>query len=292
MEKGCTSEVGTLKRVLLKHPRDAFISQENIASQWKELNFTECPDYDRALEEYEHLFSFLRESIPEILFLPRDERTGLDSIYVHDPAVITKRGAVLCSMGKQLRRGEPEAMGDFLKLSNIPVLGAITGTGRLEGGDVVLFDETTLAVGRGSRTNEQGIQQLKELTSDFIREFRVVPLPPARSSKDVLHLMSLISPVDHDLAVVYSKLLPSHFQQWLLKRGLDLIEVPDEEYETMACNVLAVAPRRCIMLAGNPRTRQMLIERGVDVLEYRGEEISRKGSGGPTCLTRPLLRKS
>jgi len=290
MKAGCTSEVDPIKSILLKHPRDAFISQLNIASQWKKLHYRECPDYDKALEEYEHFLSLLKEDIREIHFLPQSGRTGLDSIYVHDPMVMTGKGAVLCRMGKPLRRGEPEAMDEFLRHRGIPVLGEISGTGKLEGGDVVLFDEGIIAVGKGSRTNDEGIRQLKVLTKDFVHELFVVPLPPEKGPGDVLHLMSLISPVDHDLAVVYSHLLHPSFRQWLVGRGISLIEVSDEEYATMACNVLAVAPRKCIMLAGNSRTRMMLEERGVEVKEYKGDEISVKGAGGPTCLTRPLLR--
>jgi N-dimethylarginine dimethylaminohydrolase len=103
--------------------------------------------------------------------------------------------------------------------------------------------------------------------------------------------MSIISPIDHDLAVVYSKLLPVSFRKWLLHRGIQLLEVPDSEFETMACNILAVSPRKCVMIYGNPQTKQKLEDKGVEVWEYRGEEISVKGAGGPTCLTRPLLRE-
>jgi N-dimethylarginine dimethylaminohydrolase len=157
---------------------------------------------------------------------------------------------------------------------------------------VVQIDEQTLAVGQGYRTNAEGIRQLRELTKDFIKELVVVPLPYWNGPEDVLHLMSFISPVDQDCALVYLRLMPVPFREWLIQRGMILIEVPDVEYETMACNVLAVAPGTCIMLAGNPRTKQLLEENGLEVWEYIGDEISRKGAGGPTCLTRPLYRKS
>jgi len=132
---------------------------------------------------------------------------------------------------------------------------------------------------------------LKEFTRDLVDEFVVVPLPHWKGPDDVMHLMSLISPVDHDLAVVYSRLLPVPFREWLLRRGIQLLEVPDSEYETMGCNVFTVVPRKCIMIAGNPQTKQRLEDKGIEVLEYEGKEISRKGAGGPTCLTRPLQRK-
>jgi arginine deiminase len=290
MEYGCWSEVGTLKRLLLKHPSEAFVSKENIEAQWADLNYLGLPDYHRAVAEYEQFVQLLERRVPEIHYLPQRDRTGLDSIYVHDPVVMTAKGAVLCNMGKEQRRGEPAAVKEFLEGLNIPILGSITGDGRLEGGDVVLFDKNTLAVAEGYRTNRQGIKQLRDLTGEFISDFLTVPLPHWQGPGDVLHLMSIISPVDHDLAVIYSRLMPVPFREWLIRQGMDLIEVPDSEFETMGCNVLALSPRKCIMLAGNPHTRQRLLDAGAEVWEYGGEEISKKGAGGPTCLTRPLLR--
>ncbi|NIO48606.1 MAG: amidinotransferase [Candidatus Aminicenantes bacterium] len=291
MKFGSQSEVDQIKSLLLKHPKDAFICQDNIQSQWKELNYLASPDYDKALKEYDNLVEYLTKSIPEIYYLPQKDKTGLDSIYVHDSVVITNKGTILCNMGKEKRRGEPRAAGEFLLKLGIPILGSITGEGKLEGGDVVWIDERTVAVGLGLRTNEEGIRQLKEFTRDIVDEFIAVPLPHWKGPGDVLHLMSLISPVDHDLAVVFSRLLPVRFREWLQRRGIQLLEVPDSEFETMACNILAVAPRKCIMLSGNPQTKQILENKGIEVWEYGGEEISKKGAGGPTCLTRPLLRE-
>jgi arginine deiminase len=228
--------------------------------------------------------------VPEIHYLPQNKDTSLDSIYVHDPVMITERGAILCQMGKGAREGEPSAAGKFLEDLKIPILGTISHPGKLEGGDIVQFDEETLAVGQGYRTNAEGIRQLGELTKDFIKKLVVVPLPHWNGPEDVLHLMSFISPVDKDCALIYSRLMPVLFREWLIEKGMTLIEVPDVEFETMACNVLAVAPRKCIMIAGNPRTKLLLEENGVEVWEYIGDEISRKGAGGPTCLTRPLYR--
>ncbi len=290
MKFGSQSEVNRIRSILIKHPRDAFISRENVGAQWKELNYSGRPDYDRALEEYESFVDLLKREVSEIHYLPKSDKTGLDSIYARDALLVTNKGAILGNMGKKLREGEPSASGEYLSQIGIPILGAIAGEGRLEGGDVIWLDERILAVGLGYRTNEAGIQQLKEFTSDLVDEFVVVPLPHWRGSEHVLHLMTLISPIDHGWALVYSRLLPVPFREWLISRAIKLVEVPDSEFETMACNVLAVAPRRCIMLAGNPRTRRMLEAEGVQVWEYVGEEISWKGAGGPTCLTRPLLR--
>ena len=291
MKFGGQSEVNQIKSLLLKHPKDAFIGQDNIQSQWKELNYLASPDYDKALKEYDNFVEYLKKSIPEIYYLPQNDKTGLDSIYVHDPVIITNKGAILCNMGKEKRRAEPSAAGEFLINMGIPILGSITGEGKLEGGDVVWIDERTLAVGLGYRTNEEGIRQLKELTRDFVDEFVVVPLPHWKGPGDVLHLMSFLSPIDHDLAVVYSRLLPVPFREWLLRRGIRLLDVSDSEFETMACNILAVSPGKCIMISGNLQTKQMLEDKGIEIWEYGGKEISKKGAGGPTCLTRPLLRE-
>ncbi len=290
MDFGCISEVGTLKCLLLKHPSEAFISAENIDSHWAELNYLAPPDFYRSVDEYKGFVELLERQVPEVHYLPQKEQTGLDSIYVHDPGIMTSAGAVLCNMGKEQRREEPAALEEFLAGLGIPILGSISGPGRLEGGDVVLFDKSTLAVAEGYRTNREGIRQLRDLTRNFISDFQIVPLPHWQGPDDVLHLMSIISPVDHDLAVVYSRLMAVPFREWLISRGIKLIEVSDAEFETMGCNVLAVSPRKCIMLSGNPRTRHLLEKEGAEVWEYEGEEISKKGAGGPTCLTRPLWR--
>ena len=172
----------------------------------------------------------------------------------------------------------------------IELCGRIEAPGLLEGGDVVWLDERTLVIGRGYRTNAEGIRQVRSLVGDSVDVIEV-PLPHWRGDSDVMHLMSLISPVDRDLAVVYSRLLPVPFRQLLLERGYRLVEVPDEEFDSMGCNVLALSPSRCVMLTGNARTLAALEHAGVEVIEYGGSEISVKGAGGPTCLTRPLVRE-
>ena len=291
MKFGCVSEVGQIQRLLLKHPGSAFLGPENIQQQWQELNYLAPPDYKKSLKEYENFVRLLKDFVPDVTYLPEHKKTGLDSIYVHDSSVMTKRGLILANMGKKEREGEPAAVGEFLDGLDVPVIGSISGEGRLEGGDVVLWDSRTLCVGLGYRTNEEGIRQLREFTKNDIEELIVVPLPHWKGPDNVLHLMSLISPIDYDLAVVYSRLLPASFREWLIRRSVKLIEVPDSEFESMGNNVLALAPRRCIMIEGNPQTRQKLLDEGVEVMEYSGKEISVKGAGGPTCLTRPLLRE-
>lgn len=292
---GCQSMIGEIKGVLLKSPREAYVDQSTIDSQWRELFYFGRPDFETALAEYEGFVSLLSRLGMEVCYLPRHPDTSLDSIYAHDPVVVSDRGAILCNMGKPARRGEPQAAGVFFESAGIPVLGEITGDGLLEGGDVLWLDDKsglprTVAVGEGYRSNAEGIRQFRALLGDTVDEVIAVPLPHWTGPNDCLHLLSNISPVDGDLAVVYSRLLPAPFRQWLIHRGLTLIEVPDAEYESMACNVLAVAPRKCIMLDGNPITQAQLEAHGCEVWTYKGGDISLKGAGGPTCLTRPFWR--
>ena len=287
---GTLSEHGPLAAVLVKHARDAFLSEAVIASQWERLNFSAAPHFSRALDEYDRFLDIIAATGCEIVSLPGTGDTTLDSIYTRDASVMSADGVILANMGKASRAGEPETQKQELRRRGWPIAGAIAAPGHLEGGDLVWLDRTTLAVGQGARTNAEGIRQLKALLPDSARELIVVPLPDYPGQHDVMHLMSIVSPVDHDLAVVYSRLLPETFRKTLLQRGYRLVDVPDEEFETMGCNVLALGPSECVMLNGNPRTRAALEKAGAAVHAYDGSEISLKGGGGPTCLTRPLAR--
>ncbi len=285
------SEVGNITRLVVKHARDAFQSEKVIAAEWQALNFTAAPEFTRAIGQYEAFLALLRGNDCEITFLPPAGGAGMDSIYVRDAAVVCDRGVILCRMGKALRAGEPAAQETAFRALGLTILGSIQPPGKLEGGDVAWLDQRTLAVGRGYRTNDSGIEQLRDFLGDNIDELITVPLPHWRGAGDVFHLMSILSPVDHDLAVVYSPLMPVPFREQLLARGLALVEVPAEEFESMGANVLALGPRRCLMVAGNPLTRAGLEASGATVHDYEGSEISCKGGGGPTCLTRPLQRQ-
>jgi arginine deiminase len=292
MAFGAPSEIGCIRELLLKHPREAWLDQESVRRQWKALGYTDEPDFARACDEYDTFVEHLRRFVPEIHFLPAQARTGLDSIYVRDAACVAPRGVILCRMGKELRQGEPRAVGEFCGGAGWPVAGEIREPGTLEGGDVVWLDERTAAVGHGYRTNAEGIRQFRELVAVDSCEVIEVPLPHWDGPGDVLHLMSLLSPVDEGKLLVYSRLLPVPFRKRLLGSGFTLLEVPDEEYATMATNVLALAPGKCLALTGNPRTAGFLERAGIEVLTYEGGEISRKGAGGPTCLTRPFRAKN
>ena len=285
------SEVGKIKKLLLKRAEDALDNQAAIDRQWQALAYTSRPDFDKAVNEYNEFVELLESFGIDLFFAPAEATTGLDSLYVRDSSIVCSKGIILCNMGKEARESEPEACVPVYKAMNVPILGAITGEGRVEGGDVAWLDDRTLAVADGYRTNAQGIEQLKNLLGDCIDDLLVVPSPHWNGPGDVFHLMSTLSPIDADLCLVYSPLLTVPFRNRLLELGKTLVEVPAEEFDTMGCNVLAVGPRQCVMLDRNPVTRGRLEKAGAEVYVYKGEEISRKGCGGPTCLTRPVLRE-
>ncbi len=290
MKETYQSEYGVLKSVLLKHPREAYVNEESIENQWQQLQYFSKPDLNKANDEYETLVGILYDRDIEVNFLPENNETGLDSVYVRDASIVTNNGILICNMGKGQRKGEPGKQRDFYLSNDLRILGKVNGDATVEGGDVAWLDEQTLAVARGYRTNDEGIHQLRGFLDDSI-ELIVVPSPHYKGPSDVFHLMSVYSPVDKDLAVVYSPLMTVPFRQELIRRGIKFVEVPDNEFESMGCNVLALAPGVCLMISGNPVTKSLLEAAGAEVIVYKGEEISLKGNGGPTCLTRPLVRE-
>jgi len=264
---GGQSEVGKLRRVAVKHARDAFGDAAAVERQWRDLRYLARPDVTAATPEYERFLALLDAAGVETLHLPFDDTVGLDSLYPRDASIVCNRGVILCNMGKPQRRTEPAVQEAAFRAAGIPIRGRITGDGTVEGGDVCWIDERTLAVGRGYRTNEAGIRQLRDLVRDCVDEVIVVPLPHWHGPEDVFHLMSIVSPIDRDLFLVYAPLMPVPFREALTSRRIALVEVPDAEFDTLGCNVLALAPRDVLMIAGNPETRAR-----------------------PTCLTRPLMR--
>lgn len=279
-----------LKSVLVKPVELAFRSDEFIGEQWKGLHYLEKPDLKEAVKEYKAFELLLKRQGAEILALPENEFLSMDSVYCRDASIATDFGMILCNMGKKERIPEPQAQKAYFLEHNIPILGEIMAPGTLEGGDVAWLDQNTLAVGHTYRTNEDGISQLKELLEPHGVRVIIAPLPHYKGVSDVFHLMSIFSPVGPELAVVYSPLMPISFRNSLLERGFDFVEVPDEEFESMGCNVLATEPKKCIMVEGNPVTKKRLLEKGCEVQTYVGKYISVMGGGGPTCLTRPLKR--
>jgi N-dimethylarginine dimethylaminohydrolase len=282
------SDWGALRRVAVKHVRDAFGAQSTVDAQWRDLGYSSAPDFARALDEYEELTALLAGRGITLELMPATDGLTLDSLYVRDASVVCGRGIILCRMGKTARRGEPAAQGAFFEELGLEIVGTIERPGTLEGGDVAWLDPRTVAVAHGYRTNSSGIEQLRALLADSIDELIVVPLPHFRGPSDVFHLMSIISPLDRDLALVYSPLMPIPFRRALLDRGFELVEVPDDELDSLGCNSLSLGRRSCLLASGNPRTRGRLEGAGVEVVEFSGAEIALKGGGGPTCLTRPL----
>ena len=211
-----------------------------------------------------------------------------DSIYTYDPVFLTEAGVIVLRPGKEGRRDEPDAVAADLANEGIGVVGRVEPPATVEGGDMLWLDERTLIVGRGYRTNEAGVDAIRALVPDVT--VVSVDLPHLRGPDECLHLMSLLSPLDRDLVVAHLPLLPVALVETLTARGVAFVEVPEEEFSTMGPNVLALAPRVALALEGNAETRRRMEAAGVDVRTYRGDEISRKGDGGPTCLTRPLLR--
>lgn len=290
MKYGCQSMYKKIERVLIKHPKDAFISQENLAANWGNYNYISEPEYEKVLKEFDIFENILKGKIEHIDYLDQSDNVGLDSIYTHDSLKITSRGAIFFNTGKILRQNEAAEVEKIFSDKGIDTLGWIKAPGKMEGGDVVWIDEKTVAIGRGYRTNEDGINQFKALTKDFIDEFIIVPMPHGEGEDECLHLMSVISIVDRDLAVVYSRYMPVFFRQLLLGRGFELVEVNDREYDNLGSNVLALAPRECVMMSGNPDILKKLEDKKCRVHVYPGEDLSVKGTGGPTCLTCPVYR--
>ena len=292
MNLTCQSEYGTLQSVFIKNVVDAFVDQSTISKEWKELNFLGEPDFKIAQSEYLFFEKLLQTNHTEIKKFEKNASVTMDSIYCRDASIATDKGMILCTMGKAGRMNEPAAAEKTYRELGVPVLGRIEAPGSVEGGDVAWLDQHTLAIGRTYRTNADGIRQMRALLTPNGVNVLEVQLPHYKGPSDVFHLMSIFSPVAKDLAVVYSPLMPIVFRDELIKRGYQLVEVPDQEFESMGCNVLAIGPRQCIMVKGNETTKARLLQAGCTVLEYEGQEISYKGGGGPTCLTRPLWRRA
>jgi N-dimethylarginine dimethylaminohydrolase len=278
---GSTSMSGRLERVLVRPP----LAED--AEQWRAYGWRAAPDHAAAAAEHELLCGILEAAGAEVV-VSRHDPGNPDAIYVYDPVLVGAKGAVLLRPGKEGRRGEPEAIAASLAAADVPIAAEIAAPAIAEGGDTVWLDQRTLLVGIGYRTNQAGLAALEAAFPGV--DVISFDLPHWNGRSEVMHLMTFISPLDRDLALVYPRLAPVRLLDLLAERGIAVVEVPDEEFETQGPNVLAVGPRRAVALEGNPETRRRMERAGVDVVVYRGEEISKKGDGGPTCLTRPLLR--
>jgi dimethylargininase len=277
---GCRSMTAPLRRVLLRAPAAGDLVF------WREYGWRAEPDPVGIAREHEALCELLAATGADVVLAESPVDGDPDAIYVYDPALIADDGAVLLRPGKEGRRPEPEALGADLERAGVPVAGRVGPTALAEGGDVIRLDERTLLIGLGYRTNRAGADALVELTGLDAATF---DLPNWHGQDEVMHLLSLLSPLSDDLVVAYPPLLPTRLAQLLAERGIELVAVPDEEFDSMGANVLALAPRVALVVEGNPETRRRLERAGVEVLSYEGKELS-KGDGGPTCLTCPLLR--
>jgi N-dimethylarginine dimethylaminohydrolase len=286
---GSFNNWGTLKKVAIRTSAVAFSSDARIDAEWKKLNYHSRPDLKGANTEYAAVEKMLAATGAEVIRLPDGDGLTLDSLYAHDALVITPRGLVRPHMGKPARRLEPKVNGAYLESLGFPVVGEITAPGLLEGGDLVWIDRNTLLAGIGYRTNQEGANQLAKLAGSDVNVLSF-DMPHYKGKSDVFHLMSVLSPLDADLALVYLPLMPVRLVEFLESRSIKFVHVPEQEFDTMGCNVLALGPRHAIMVEGNPETERRLREAGVKVEAFKGYEICRKGEGGPTCMTRPLVR--
>ncbi len=282
---GGQSMIAPLLRVIVQAPAPPAGADDHVR-----YGFTRPVDHGRATEEHAAFCEILSAEGVEVIVQPPDEPGRLDSIFVFDTSIVTDEGAILAHPGKELRRHELSGAAALYEELGVPVIGSIEEPGILEGGDTMWLDDTTLVVGRGYRTSDSGIEQLQIHCQTVDVNIVPVALPHWRGPGECLHLLSLISPVDVRKAVVYASLLITPFVQLLKELDWTLIEIPDDEFSTQATNALALAPGKVLMLRDNTGARRLLEAAGVEVLVYTGDEISHNRQGGPTCLTRPLLR--
>jgi len=278
---GSQSMTGRLERVLVRPPLP------EDGARWREYGWRAAPDPAAAAAEHESLRAILEAAGSEVVVSSHDPGNP-DAMYVYDPVLVGSRGAVLLRPGKEGRRTEPDAIAAALAVAGVPIAAELTEPAMVEGGDTVWLDERTLLVGIGYRTNPAAVGALGDAFPGV--DVIAFDLPHWNGRGEVMHLMSFVSPLDRDLVLVYPRIAPVRLLDLLAERGIEVVEVPDEEFGTMGPNVLALGPRRALALEGNDETRRRMERKGVDVITYRGDEISRKGDGGPTCLTRPLLR--
>jgi len=289
------SMTGELRRVMVCPPSNAGWNVSGKAAAWRDLGFQDAPDFRAAQTQHEILCRLLSEGGAEVVCLPATESLTLDAVYAHDASLATDYGLVLMNPGKKNRAPEAQAHATFCGQLGIPVFGEIRLPGTSESGDIVWLDSRTLLIGNGYRTNRAGIEQMRALLSsrDSLKNVEVLsaPLPYGTGPSACLHLMSLMSMLDERTMLVDLPWLAVETVEVLKALGFRLIEIEYSERETLACNVLSLGRSRVIALAENAKTNQRMREAGFDVRTFPGSEICINGAGGPTCLTRPLLRK-
>ena len=288
--RGTQSMVAPLERVLLMSPEAVGWGDAARGGSWRGLGYARPPAADAARREHAALQATLSEAGAELVALPGSADLSLDAVYTHDASLATEHGIVVLRMGKPARSAEPERHAAFYRSTGIPILGEIHEPGTAEGGDLVWLDRKTLLAGRGYRTNAGGIAQLGALLGLLGVEVVPAPLPHADGPEACLHLMSIMSMLDDDCALVDAARMAVETMELLRARGLRLIPIEPAERPTLACNVLALGNKRLLAYEENPVTIGRLRAEGFDVRAIPGSELGGNGGGGPTCLTRPLRR--
>jgi N-dimethylarginine dimethylaminohydrolase len=275
-------QTSTLRRVYVRPP------EPEAMRSWREYGWRSAPDPARAAAEHEALQALLTDAGAEVVVGTSPAPGDPDAIYTYDPVLMTDEGAILLRPAKPGRRGEPSIAAADLEAAGVPVVAALGEPALAEGGDMCWLDASTLLVGLGYRTTTAGLEALRVLLPDV----NVVSfdLPHLAGPAACTHLLSFISMLDVDLAVASLPHLPVRLVELLRNSGVQIVEVPDTEFDSMGANVLALEPRLALALAGNPETRRRMESAGVEVRTFEGGEISGKGDGGPTCLTKPLER--
>ncbi|MGN7294238.1 dimethylarginine dimethylaminohydrolase family protein [Rhizobium sp. SAFR-030] len=279
-----------LTRVLMRRPGDSLRAAK--AADW---HYGATFDAEKAIVQHARFAELVERGGAEIIWI-EDTGDGLaDSMFTHDPSLMTDRGAVILRMGKALRQNEPQMHADAYRAAGIPILGTIVAPGTVEGGDCVWVDGKTLAVGRGVRTNQAGIEQLSAILAPLGVTVLGYDLPLWLGEEACLHLMSVISPLAEKLALVHAPLMPAAFYMLLKERGYTLIHAPEADFASsngLNLNVLPLSPGKVIMVDGFPATRAAMEAHGCTVETFEADALCIACEGGPTCLTRPVLRQA
>ena len=273
-----------LRRVYVRAPRE-----EDLV-EWAAYNWRSAPDPAKTIDEHAAFRAALADAGAEVVLGRTPVAGDPDAIYAYDPTLMTDAGAIVLRPGKEGRRGEPSALARDLAEAGVGVLGELEDPATAEGGDMFWLDRATLLIGRGYRTNDAGIDQIRAYLEPAGVTVHAFDLQHLNGPAECLHLMSFISPLDRDLAVVFLPMMPVRMVQLLQDAGVAFVEVPEEEFDTLGPNVLALGPRVALAIEGNHETRRRMEAAGVDVRVFSGEELCKKGDGGPTCLSRPLDR--
>jgi N-dimethylarginine dimethylaminohydrolase len=284
------SMTGALERVLVCSPRTAGWNRPEYAARWRDLGFHHAPEFDQAQAQHDALCHHLAAVGAEVIELAPSNALSLDAVYTHDASLPTDFGLIVMRPGKPNRVSEGQHHGGFCSRFAIPMLAKIIAPGTTEAGDIVWLDPKTLLIGRGYRTNTAGILQMRALLAPRGIEVLSAPLPYGPGPSACLHLMSLISLLDEHTALVDLPWLAVETVELLKSRGFNFVEIDPCERDTLACNVLALGKNRLLAIEENRNTNARLRHAGFDVLTFPGTELCINGSGGPTCLTRPLLR--